>query len=84
MIEQPSPKTHPHAFPLTVAAPGERVRIFSLMAGCEFQGRLASMGLFPGEEILVIRNDGRGPFLLSHKGSKIMLGPGMAQKIMVR
>lgn len=47
------------------------------------QGRLAAMGLVPGTELEVLRNTPHGPFLISVKGSRIMLGHGMARKIQV-
>ncbi len=41
------------------------------------------MGLVPGAEIEVLRNSLHGPFLISVKGSRIALGRGMAQDIVV-
>lgn len=69
--------------PLTIVQVGRRVRFVAVDAGCGLQGRLAAMGLVPGVEIEVLRNSGHGPFLIAVKGSRIMLGRGMAQKIMV-
>jgi Fe2+ transport system protein FeoA len=59
------------------------VRIDAIDAGSGFQGRLADMGIAPGAEIEVLRNSAHGPFIVSVKGSRIMLGRGMAQKILV-
>jgi len=69
--------------PLTIIQVGRIVKIVSVEAGGGLQGRLAAMGLVPGEEIEVLRNTPHGPFLIGVKGSRIMLGRGMAQKIMV-
>jgi len=69
--------------PLTIVQAGRRVRVFAVEAGHGLQGRLAAMGLIPGVEIEVLQNTMNGPFLISVKGSRIMLGRGMAQKIMV-
>jgi Fe2+ transport system protein FeoA len=69
--------------PLTFARSGSRVRIAEIAAGCGFQGRLAAMGIAPGEEIEVLQNSARGAFIVAVKGSRIMLGRGMAQKIQV-
>ncbi|MBN1102236.1 MAG: ferrous iron transport protein A [Deltaproteobacteria bacterium] len=69
--------------PLAMVGAGRRVRLLAVDAGCGLQGRLASMGLVPGVEIEVLRNSMRGPFLIAVKGSRIMMGRGMAQKIMV-
>jgi ferrous iron transport protein A len=69
--------------PLTIVQAGRRVRVLAVEAGHGLQGRLAAMGLIPGVEIEVLQNTMKGPFLISVKGSRIMLGRGMAQKIMV-
>ena len=69
--------------PLTIVQVGRRVRIVALDAGHGLQGRLAAMGLVPGVEIEVLRNSTHGPFLIEVKGSRIMLGRGIAQKITV-
>lgn len=69
--------------PLTIVQAGRRVRFVSVDAGHGLQGRLAAMGLVPGVEIEVLRNSMHGPFLVAVKGSRIMLGRGMAQKIVV-
>ncbi len=69
--------------PLTIVQAGRRVRFVSVDAGHGLQGRLAAMGLVPGVEIEVLRNSLHGPFLIAVKGSRIVLGRGMAQKIVV-
>jgi Fe2+ transport system protein FeoA len=56
------------------------VRIDAGRGLCE---RLTAMGLVPGECIEVINVGGRGPMIISVKGSRIILGRGMALKIMV-
>ncbi len=69
--------------PLAIVQAGRRVRFVSVDAGHGLRGRLAAMGLVPGVEIEVLRNSMHGPFLVAVKGSRIMLGRGMAQKIVV-
>jgi ferrous iron transport protein A len=69
--------------PLTNVQVGKRVRLVSVVAGYGLQGRLAAMGLVPGVEIEVLRNSPPGPFLIAVKGTRIMLGRGMAHKIVV-
>ena len=71
------------AIPLEVVQVGRRVRLLALNAGRGLQGRLVAMGLVPGVEIKVLSNSVHGPFLIEVKGSRIMLGRGMAQKILV-
>ncbi|MCK9275849.1 MAG: ferrous iron transport protein A [Syntrophales bacterium] len=69
--------------PLTIVKQGKRVRLVSVEAGRDLKSRLAAMGLIPGAEIDVLRNANHGPFIISVLGSRIMLGRGMAMKIMV-
>ena len=69
--------------PLTMVNPGTKVNIKSIQAGQGLQTRLTSMGFIPGSEIEVIRNDPRGPFIVGVKNSRVILGRGMAHKILV-
>ena len=69
--------------PLTIIRVGRIVKLVAVEAGGGLQGRLAAMGLVPGVEMEVLRNTPHGPFLIGVKGSRIMLGRGMAQKIRV-
>lgn len=69
--------------PLSNVKSGEKVRLARIEAGRGLNGRLASMGLLPNTEITIVSNGHPGPFIISVKGSKMMLGRGMAHKIMV-
>lgn len=69
--------------PLGIVQEGRTVRFVSVDAGQELQCRLAAMGLVPGVEIEVLSNSMRGPFLVSVKGSRVVLGRGMVQRIRV-
>lgn len=69
--------------PLSNVKSGETVKLASIEAGRGLHSRLASMGLVPNVEITVINNSQPGPFVISVKNSKMMLGRGMAHKIMV-
>ncbi|MBN2182117.1 MAG: ferrous iron transport protein A, partial [Sedimentisphaerales bacterium] len=75
--------TAQQAMPLSNIKSGKRVRLVSIEAGRGLNSRLASMGLLPNVEITVVSNGHPGPFVISVKGSKMMLGRGMAHKIMV-
>ena len=68
---------------LSMVKAGEKVRLVSVNAGQGLNRRLASMGLVPDVEITVVNNSHPGPFVISVKDSKMMLGRGMAHKIMV-
>jgi len=47
------------------------------------QSRLVSMGLLEGTPIEVVKNRRHGPVIVSVKGSRLVLGRGMANKILV-
>ena len=69
--------------PLTSARVGQSVRVTRVEGGQGLRGRLCSMGLTPGTPVEVVA-DGGGPVVLSVLGSRVMIGRGMAAKIMVR
>ena len=69
--------------PLAMIENGRRVRLISVQAGQALQSRLTAMGLAPGAKIEVIRNLAHGPFVIAVKDNRIMLGRGMALKIIV-
>jgi len=69
--------------PLSMVNSGRRVRLLAIRAGRGLQARLAAMGLVPGVELEVIRNSHHGPFIVSVKDTRLVLGHGMAHKIEV-
>ena len=69
--------------PLSMVRNGEKVKLVKIDAGHGLNSRLAAMGLVPNVEITVVNNSHPGPFVVNVKGSKMMLGRGMAHKIMV-
>jgi len=71
------------ARPLSKVQAGETVKLVGIEAGRGLNSRLASMGLVPNVKITVVNNSQPGPFVISVKNSKVMLGRGMAHKIMV-
>ncbi len=72
-----------HLKPLSSVKAGETVKLVSIDAGQGLNSRLASMGLVPNVELTVVNNRHPGPFVISVKDSKMMLGRGIAHKIMV-
>ncbi len=70
--------------PLSDILPGQRVEIVGFDAGKDLWTRLESMGLFPGSEITVLTNHSHGPILLALGEKRIMLGRGMAERIIVQ
>jgi Fur family ferric uptake transcriptional regulator len=49
----------------------------------QVQQRLADMGLTPGTTIEVIKASGPGPIIVAFRGSRIALGHGLSQKVLV-
>jgi ferrous iron transport protein A len=71
------------AFPLILAAPGERVRIVAVSAGRGFNRKLADLGLTPGCEVSVISGGGGGPLVVARDDMRMALGAGMAHRVFV-
>ena len=69
--------------PLTTVGVGRRVRVVRVEGGEGLRARLCAMGLTPGTPVEV-RCDSGGPVVLDVLGSRLMIGRGMAGKILVR
>ena len=72
------------AITLSMAEVGRRVRLHGIDAGRGLRARLAAMGIVPGVELDVISNHHHGAFVIGVRNSRIVLGRGMAHKILVR
>ena len=68
---------------LSKVADGQKVRIVSMNVGRELAQRLASLGMLPGERVEVVQNHLYGAFLLNCRGSRFLLGRGLAHIIQV-
>ena len=68
---------------LSMASPGETVKVIAVRSGWGLQRRLADLGLTPGVKVRVISSGRPGPVVLDVRGSKLALGQGVAHKIMV-
>jgi ferrous iron transport protein A len=68
---------------LSRAKAGDTVTIITLGTGWGLQRRLADMGLTPGFEIKVISAGRPGQVVIEVRGSRMALGHGVAQKILV-
>ena len=62
---------------------GQTVRLVRVDAGHGLKHRLAAMGLLSNTKIKVLRNEGKGQLVVNVKGSKVVLGRGMSEKIIV-
>lgn len=70
--------------PLSLVRAGGRVRLVYVRAGRGLARRLAEMGFLPGDELEVVSNGAPGPLVVLVKGSRLVLGRGMAERILVR
>ena len=70
--------------PLTMATPGEDVKLIAINGGQRVRKRLADLGLTPGTTLRVVQADAWGPLIVAFKGdARLALGRGMAHKMMV-
>jgi Fur family transcriptional regulator, ferric uptake regulator len=69
--------------PLAMGKPGERVVVKEMTGGRSARTRLADMGLRNGDRIEIINNNGMGRLILGHDCTRLAIGRGIAQKIMV-
>jgi Fur family ferric uptake transcriptional regulator len=69
--------------PLSMAKAGENLVVRKVIGGAIARTRLAAMGLRIGERLEVINDSGSGHVIVARKGSRLAIGRGMAQKIMV-
>lgn len=70
--------------PLSMVQSGRNVCLVAVRAGRGLTQRLADMGFVPGVELRVVNNSGGGPLIVLVKGSRLMLGRGVAHKMLVQ
>ncbi len=68
--------------PLSLAAPGEKVRVECLSGGEKASRNLEEMGITVGSELEVISSGG-GPMVVAARGTRLALGQGVAGKVQV-
>ena len=69
--------------PLSMVDMGEEVVLKAINWGPKMKRRLESLGLTPGIKVGVISNDTNGSFILDVRGSRLVLGSSVTQKIIV-
>ena len=70
--------------PLTTLQPGRRARVVAVHGGRGFAHRLASMGILPGVELLLVRGGLGGPIIVQVGASRYVIGRGMGHRIIVQ
>lgn len=68
---------------LAMLAEGEKARLVGVRGGHQLRKRLADLGLNAGMAVQVVRRNPAGPLILGVKDSRLALGRGMADKVMV-
>ncbi len=58
--------------------------ILSFSTGRLEMTRLASLGFTPGAEVSMAQNFGRGPLIVTVRGTRVALGRGEAQQIFIQ
>lgn len=71
------------AFPLLLAAPGERVRVLALGGRRGTDRKLADLGLTPGCEVTVVSRGGAGAMVIARGELRLALGTGLAHRVLV-
>jgi ferrous iron transport protein A len=69
--------------PLNKLTPGETGIVDHLRPGLSLAGRLTSLGFTPGAVLVMAQNFGRGPLIVTVRGSQVALGRGEASHIFV-
>lgn len=69
--------------PLSMVKPGQSVILKEISWGDKVRRRLEDMGLTQGVEFTLINGNPQGAQIIDLRGSRLILGRGMANKIMV-
>ena len=70
--------------PLSMVSPGQEVQLVTVEGGRRLLHRLAEMGLSPGACFRIVACGRPGPFIISLKDARLVLGQGMVSRIIVR
>ena len=70
--------------PLSFALPDKEIVLVAIHGGRGLRARLNSMGLNEGMKLKVLHFHGHGPCIIQVGDTRLVLGHGMAQKILVK
>lgn len=70
--------------PLNLVAPGKEVILVAIQGGRGLRARLTDMGLNEGMKFRVLHSHRPGPCIILVGNTRLVLGHGMAQKILVK
>ena len=63
---------------------GKEVTLIDITGGRGIRSKLYGMGLVPGVSLKVLNRNGHGPLIINVKCSRLVIGHGMASKIIVK
>lgn len=69
---------------LSTLSPREKGVVRLLQGGRGFVGRMAALGFTPGAMVTMVQNFGRGPMIVLVRGTRLALGRGEGQKVLVQ
>ncbi len=72
-----------HRISMAEMTAGENATILLFQGGRTVSNRLASLGFTPGVRVNMTQNYGRGPLIVTVRGTRVALGRGEAAKIIV-
>lgn len=71
------------AMPLGFLDTGKEGTVVSINGGMGLNRKLSEMGFAQGTRVKNVKNDGCGPLVVAVMDSRIAIGRGMAQKILI-
>lgn len=74
---------HNRRISLSEMAAGEAATVLAFLGVRTVNNRLASLGFTPGVTVNMTQNYGRGPLIVTVRGTRVALGRGEAVKIIV-
>ena len=83
MVDSDKQNDRKSSLPLRMTSQGDTVKLVDIRSGARMQHRLAEMGLTPGMEFEVVTNVRGGPCVVLVKGTRMMIGRGMIDRIFV-
>lgn len=75
---------HPHIFSLTDLSVDHQAIVSAFNIGTSETTRLVSLGFTPGVEVSMRQNYGRGPLIVTVRGTHVALGRDEAARILVK
>ena len=71
-------------FPLLYAEQYEKLCVTEIRGGQQFKDKCINQGIVPGQKIEILNNSGNGPCLIKLLNSRIIIGRGMLNRILVK